>query len=94
MKTIKTTFELPAGVHRRLKATSARLGVNARDLVVEGLELVLSRAQSDGDAKELQRRAKEARETLRAGLFDGPDDLSETYETRLLLAAEPRRPLR
>lgn len=91
MKTVKTTFELERKQHTRLKAAAARLGVNARDLVAEGIELVLARYDAAGDRAELQARAKEARERMRAGYFDGPEDLSETYESRLL-AAEPRAP--
>lgn len=89
MKTVKTTFELPAKTHLRLKAMAARLGVNARELVVEGIELALARYESQGDREELTRRAQAARARIRAGLFDGPSDLSETYESRLLIAAEP-----
>lgn len=94
MKTIKTTFEIEQRLHTRLKATAGRLGVNARDLVVEGLELVLARYAATGDQAELQARAKAARERLRAGYFDGPADLSETYESRMLMAAEPAAPFK
>jgi hypothetical protein len=89
MKTIKTTFELDQRLHQRLKATAGRLGVNARDLVAEGIELVVARYAGAGDQAELQARAKAARDRLRAGYFDGPPDLSETYESRMLIAAEP-----
>ncbi len=93
MKTIKTTFELPSKTHLQLKAMAGRLGVNARDLVVEGIELVLARYQATGDRDELKARAQAARARLRAGLFDGPVDLSDTYENRLI-AAEPVAPYR
>jgi hypothetical protein len=89
MKTVKTTFEIEQKLHARLKAMAGRLGVNARDLVVEGLELVLAKYDARGDRDELAARAKAARDRLRAGYFDGPPDLSETYELRLLSAAEP-----
>ncbi|MDP2274316.1 MAG: hypothetical protein Q8N23_04455 [Archangium sp.] len=92
MKTVKTTFEIEHRLHARLKAMAGRLGVNARDLVAEGLELVLARYDGAGDQQELAARAKAARERLRAGYFDGPADLSETYETRLLIAAQPITP--
>jgi hypothetical protein len=92
MKTIKTTFELERGLHVRLKTAASRLGVNARDLVTEGLELVLARYEASGDHDELRARAQMARERLRAGYFDGPSDLSQTYETRMLKAAEPEVP--
>lgn len=92
MKTVKTTFDLPAKTHLRLKAMAARLGINARELVVEGIELALARYDSAGDREELTRRAQAARERIRGGLFDGPSDLSETYESRLLIAAEPYPP--
>ena len=87
MKMIKTTFEIEHRLHGRLKAMAARLGVNARDLVAEGIELALARYEGEGDQQELVARAKAARERMRAGYFDGPADLSETYETRLLVAA-------
>lgn len=90
MKTVKTTFEIPTRVHTRLKAMAGRLGVNARELVVEGLELVLARYESTGERDELVARAKEARARIRAGAFDGPYDLSETYEG--LMMVEPRSP--
>ena len=92
MKTIKTTFELEQRLHSRLKTMAGRLGVNARDLVSEGIELALARYEGAGDQKELAARAKAARERLRAGYFDGPADLSETYEGRMLIAAEPPAP--
>ena len=91
MKTVKTTFEIEQRLHARLKAMAARLGVNARDLVSEGIELALARYEGAGDLQELTSRAKAARERLRAGYFDGPADLSQTYETRLL-TAEPIEP--
>lgn len=68
---------------------AGRLGINARELVVEGIELALARYEGVGDREELTARAQAARERIREGLFDGPADLSETYENRLLLAAEP-----
>jgi hypothetical protein len=90
MKTVKTSFELNQRLHARLKATAGRLGVNARDLVVEGLELVLARYEGQGDLRELAARAQAARDRLRAGYFDGPPNLSETYE--LGMVAERRTP--
>jgi hypothetical protein len=92
MKTTKTTFEIERRLHARLKAMAGRLGVNARDLVAEGLELVLARYEGQGDQQELAARAQAARARLRAGYFDGPANLSETYETRMLSAAEPQAP--
>lgn len=92
MKTIKTTFEIEHRLHARLKAMAGRLGVNARDLVAEGIELALARYEGVGDQQELASRAKAARDRMRAGYFDGPPDLSETYEGRLLMAAEPIAP--
>ena len=92
MKTVKTTFEIEQRLHTRLKAMAGRLGVNARDLVAEGIELALARYEGAGDQQELVSRAKAARERMRAGYFDGPADLSETYETRLLVAAESVAP--
>jgi hypothetical protein len=89
MKTIKTTFELDQKLHTRLKATAARLGVNARELVTEGLEHVLARYAATTDKAELESRLASARERLREGYFDGPSDLSETYENRLLMVASP-----
>lgn len=94
MKTVKTTFELDRRLHGRLKTMAGRLGVNARDLVAEGIELALARYEGAGDRDELAARAKSARERLRAGYFDGPADLSESYETRLLTAAEPIAPFK
>ncbi|MFT3708490.1 MAG: hypothetical protein QM817_12630 [Archangium sp.] len=88
MKTVKTTFEIPTRVHARLKSTAGRLGVNARDLVVEGLELVLGRYDAAGDREELRARAAEASSRMRAGTFDGPRNLSQKYEG-LPRAAEP-----
>ncbi len=87
MKTVKTTFELEQRLHTRLKSMAARLGVNARDLVTEGIELALARYEAHSDKEELATRAREARARMRAGYFDGPQDLSATYESRLV--AEP-----
>ena len=89
MKTVKTTFEIPTKTHTRLKAMAGRLGINARELVVEGIELALARYEGLGDREELASRALAARQRIRDGLFDGPADLSETYENRLLMVAEP-----
>jgi hypothetical protein len=89
MKMVKTTFEIEQRLHGRLKAMAGRLGVNARDLVAEGIALVLARYEGVGDKQELASRAQAARDRLRAGYFDGPPDLSETYETRLLVADAP-----
>lgn len=91
MKTVKTTFEIEKRLHGRLKTMAGRLGVNARELVAEGLELVLAKYDGQSDREELAKRAREARERMHAGYFDGPPDLSETYESRLM-AAEPHAP--
>jgi hypothetical protein len=85
----KTTFMFEEGLRRRLKAAAARSGRTVTDLLVEGAELVLASEERKGDRGELTRRAKIAREKLRAGLYDGPG-ISDRVD-QLLYAAEPKR---
>ncbi len=72
METTKTTFHLPVALHRRLKTLAARRGSTISRLLAEGAELVLARLENEADHEELLRRAREAEEALRGGLYEGP----------------------
>jgi hypothetical protein len=59
--TMKTTVEIPDELHRRVKAEAALRGRKLRDLVEEGLRLVLdssSKVRRDSRLAKLTRRAR------------------------------------
>ena len=58
--TSKTTLDLPADLHRQLKALAGRQGTTISGLLAEGARLVLDRHEGLADRDELLRRAKEA----------------------------------
>jgi hypothetical protein len=68
----KTTLQLDDGLRMRLKELAARTRKTVTELITEGAELVLSRAEQRADRDELRRRAAGARERLRKGLYSGP----------------------
>jgi hypothetical protein len=68
----KTTLYLPTSLHRRLKAAAAGNGTTISQLVAEGAELVLARYRGPADREEILKRAREAEEELRSGLYEGP----------------------
>ncbi len=72
MPSSKTTLYLSATLHRRLKALAGRTGTTISRLLEEGAEWVLARSQGTADVEDLAKRAKEAEEELRAGLYEGP----------------------
>jgi hypothetical protein len=58
---MKTTIELPDDLYRRAKSTAALRGQKLKDLVEEGLRLVLEgprQARRQRDLAELMRRAR------------------------------------
>ncbi len=72
MASSKTTLYLSAALHRRLKSLAGRTGSTISKLIEEGAEWVLARSQGTADAEDLAKRAKEAEEELRGGLYEGP----------------------
>jgi len=72
MSAMRTTFHLSESLHRRLKALAGRRGTTISKLLAEGAELVLARHEGAADREELERRAKDAEERLRGGLYEGP----------------------
>jgi hypothetical protein len=68
----KTTFILADSRRARLKALAVERGTTVTELIAEGADLVLAKYQGLADAETLRQRAQQARERLRAGLFDGP----------------------
>ena len=69
---VKTTFYLSDSRRVRLKSLAARSGKTVSELLAEGAELVLAKYGSTDDRAELARRAREAKERLREGLYSGP----------------------
>ena len=68
----KTTLYLPTDLHRRLKAAAATHGTTVSRLLAEGAEAVLARFDARGTREDLERRAREAWERMRGGLFADP----------------------
>jgi hypothetical protein len=68
----KTTFFLSDSRRLRLKSLAAKGGKTVTELLTEGADLVLAKYGALDDEAELTRRAKAARERLRAGLYSGP----------------------
>jgi len=67
----KTTFYLSDDLRDRLKAVALQRKKTVTDLLVEGATLVLERYQGAIERKDLERRASEAREQMRRGLYAG-----------------------
>jgi hypothetical protein len=79
----KTTFFLSDSRRLRLKSLAAKSGKTVTELLAEGADLVLAKYGALDDQAELARRAKTARERLRAGLYGGPTvDIDEALYPR------------
>ncbi len=85
------TFEIDAGLQRRLKAAAAERGVTVRDLLEEGAKIVLSRHGVEGHREALERKAEKALADLKKGLFSS-DLVQADRVDELLYAAEPKAP--
>lgn len=73
----KTTFFLSDSRRARLKSVAAARGVTVTDLLAEGADLVLAKYERAQDRERLLVKARDARQRLRAGLFDGRMSSSE-----------------
>jgi predicted DNA-binding protein len=82
MDVTKTTFYLSDETRARLKALALRRHKTVTELLAEGAELVLDRYLASVDREELDRRAAEAAERLRRGLYAGPA-VSDTADALL-----------
>lgn len=79
----KTTFFLSDSRRLRLKSLAAKSGKTVTELLAEGADLVLAKYGAVHDEAELTRRAKTARERLRAGLYAAPAvDIDEALYPR------------
>jgi sugar phosphate isomerase/epimerase len=68
----KTTFILSDSRRAKLKKLAAERDTTVTELLAEGADLVLEKYRRVEDWETLQRRAKAARERMRAGLYSGP----------------------
>ncbi|HEX3484519.1 MAG TPA: hypothetical protein VHT51_05635 [Micropepsaceae bacterium] len=76
---MKTTFEIPDQLYRRAKAEAALQGRKLKDLVEEGLRLVLEtpkRAQRDRSLAALMRPARGAIDSGISDLASNPEHLA------------------
>ena len=78
---MRTTVDLPDELFRRAKSEAALQGRKLKDLVEEGLRLVLGQQKApDADRSEEQQRKRgpSAHDLLKDLIFDddGPDDLA------------------
>jgi hypothetical protein len=76
---MKTTFEIPTELYRRAKAEAALQGRKFKDLVEEGLRLVLEtpkRAQRDSSLAVLMRPARGIVTSGVSDLASNPDHLA------------------
>ena len=67
---MKTTVEVPDDLYRRAKAEAALRGRKLRDLVEEGLRLVLDAPRKTRRDRSLSRLAKRARGMIDSGVPD------------------------
>jgi hypothetical protein len=67
---MKTTFELPDELYRRAKAEAALRGRKLRDLVEEGLRLVLEAPRKTPRHRSLAQLMKRARGMIDSGVPD------------------------
>jgi len=67
---MKTTVEMPDDLYRRAKAEAALRGRRLKDLVEEGLRLVLAEKQTGPQRPTLAARMKGARGMIRSGVAD------------------------
>jgi predicted component of type VI protein secretion system len=71
---LKTTIDLPDELYRRTKATAALQGRKLKDLVEEGLRLVLQRSGKGGRQPALAELMKSARGVVDSGIPDLASD--------------------
>jgi hypothetical protein len=77
---MKTTVEIPDDLYRRAKATAALNGRKLRDLVEEGLRLVIEktgRAPSEQDLRALLKSVSGIAESGIADLATNPEHLAD-----------------
>ena len=67
---MKTTIDLPDDLYRRAKATAALRGRKLKDLVEEGLRLVLQSKGKDPSRPSLAGLMKPARGIIKSGIPD------------------------
>jgi hypothetical protein len=67
---MKTTVELPDDLYRRAKAQAALRGRKFKELVEEGLRLVLAAPQEKKRTRSLAQRMKRARGMIDSGIPD------------------------
>lgn len=68
--TVKTTVDLPEGLFRRAKAEAALRGCKLKDLIEEGLQLVLLTPQGGRPQPSLEELMKPARGVVDSGVPD------------------------
>jgi hypothetical protein len=67
---MKTTVELPDGIYRRAKAAAALRGRKLKDLIEEGLRLVLEAPQTPRRSHRLSDLMEPARGMIDSGIDD------------------------
>jgi predicted component of type VI protein secretion system len=76
---MKTTIDLPDDLYRRAKAEAALRGRKLKDIIEEGLRLVLAAAPPTRERPSLARLMKGARAAVNSGVADlasNPDHLA------------------
>ncbi|MBV8536810.1 MAG: hypothetical protein JO128_14520 [Alphaproteobacteria bacterium] len=74
---MKTTIEVPDDLYRRAKAEAALRGRKVRDLIEEGLRLVLDSPRVSGRPQSLAALMKRARGSIDSGVSDSSLGASE-----------------
>jgi hypothetical protein len=67
---MKTTIEVPEELYRRAKAEAALRGRKLKDLVEDGLRLVLAASGQNNGQSSLARRMRRARGMVKSGVPD------------------------
>jgi hypothetical protein len=67
---MKTTIEVPDDLYRRAKATAALRGQKMKDLVEEGLRLVIEKPGKTGQRRSLSELMKPAHGIIDSGIAD------------------------
>lgn len=70
MDAMKTTVELPDAIYRQAKAEAALRGRKLKDLIEEGLRLVLNAPSSAADRPSLAGLMERARGVVKSGVRD------------------------
>ena len=52
-QTIRTSLDIPLGLHRRLREIAARKGCSARQLILRGIEQTIRESEPQGPKKRL-----------------------------------------